>query len=40
VQQPDQAGEMGRAGRQRAVEEFGWDRIAAETVEVYRGVVG
>jgi starch synthase len=26
---------MGRAGRERAIAEFGWDRIAARTVEVY-----
>jgi starch synthase len=39
VQRPEQAAAFGRAGRQRAVEEFGWDRIAAETLEVYRGVL-
>jgi starch synthase len=39
VQRPDQAAAFGRAGRQRAVDEFGWDRIAAETLEVYRGVL-
>jgi starch synthase len=37
---PDQAGEMGRAGRVRAVEEFGWDRIAGQTEQVYRDVMG
>lgn len=40
VQRPDRAAAMGREGRRRAVQEFGWDRIAAQTVEVYRGVVG
>jgi alpha-maltose-1-phosphate synthase len=40
VQRPDHARALGRAGRARAVEEFGWDRIAAETVEVYRSVIG
>jgi starch synthase len=39
VAHPDRAAEMGRAGRARAVEEFGWDRIAAQTVEVYRSVM-
>jgi starch synthase len=37
---PDQAGEMGRAGRVRAVEEFGWDRIAGQTEQVYRDAMG
>jgi starch synthase len=27
---------MGRAGRERAIAEFGWDAIAERTVEVYR----
>ncbi len=26
---------MGLAGRERAVEEFGWDAVAARTVELY-----
>ena len=30
---------FGRAGRERAVEEFGWPAIAERVVEVYRGVV-
>jgi alpha-maltose-1-phosphate synthase len=30
---------MGRAGRRRAVAEFGWDAVAAETVQVYRSVL-
>jgi len=38
VARPDQAGQMGRTGRVRAVEAFSWDRIAAETVEVYHSV--
>ncbi len=29
---------MGRAARRRAVERFGWARIAAETVDLYRSV--
>jgi starch synthase len=36
VADPARAREMGVAGRSRAVTEFGWDRIAAQTVEVYR----
>jgi hypothetical protein len=27
---------MGHAGRSRAVAEFGWNAVAARTVEVYR----
>jgi starch synthase len=30
---------MGKAGRQRAVREFGWSAIAARTVELYRELV-
>jgi starch synthase len=30
---------LGAAGRQRAADEFGWDAIAARTVEVYRSVL-
>ena len=33
---PARATAMGRAGRSRAVAEFGWDAVAARTVEVYR----
>jgi alpha-maltose-1-phosphate synthase len=32
---PDRAAEMGRAGRERAVHEFGWDTVARRTLEVY-----
>jgi starch synthase len=34
------AAQMGRAGRRRAVEEFGWDAVAARTVELYRSLLG
>ena len=30
---------MGRAGRERAVHEFGWDAIAHRTVELYESLV-
>jgi alpha-maltose-1-phosphate synthase len=30
---------MGKAGRERAVREFGWDTIAARTVELYRSLI-
>jgi starch synthase len=39
VSRPDQAAALGRAGRARAVEEFSWDRIAVQTVEVYQGLL-
>jgi starch synthase len=37
VDDPDRAAGMGRAGRERAVREFGWDAIAGRTVEIYEG---
>jgi starch synthase len=37
VDDPDRAAGMGRAGRERAVREFGWDAIARRTVEIYEG---
>jgi len=36
---PERARSMGLAGRRRAVEEFGWDTVAARTVELYRSLV-
>jgi starch synthase len=36
---PARAAEMGRAGRRRAVTEFGWDTIAARTVELYASLL-
>lgn len=39
VARPDRAGEMGRAGRARAIEAFSWHSIAEETVELYRSVM-
>jgi alpha-maltose-1-phosphate synthase len=36
---PDRAAAMGRAGRERAVTEFGWDAIARRTVELYRSLL-
>jgi len=35
---PGLAERLGKAGRQRAVEQFGWPAIAERVVEVYRGV--
>ena len=40
VADPDRAAEMGRAGRERAISNFGWDAIARRTVEVYRAAMG
>lgn len=39
VTDPDRAAAMGRAGRGRAVESFGWPAIAERTMEVYRSVL-
>ncbi len=36
---PDRAREMGRAGRQRAIESFSWTTIAERTLEVYSSVL-
>jgi alpha-maltose-1-phosphate synthase len=36
---PQRAAQMGRAGRERAVGEFGWDKIAQITVEVYQRAI-
>ena len=36
VSDPDRAEAMGRAGRQRAIDDFDWDAIARRTVDVYR----
>lgn len=36
---PALAAAMGRAGRERAVTEFGWDALALRTVELYRSVL-
>ena len=35
---PARAEAMGRAGRRRAVEAFGWDAVATRTVELYRSL--
>jgi starch synthase len=39
VRDPDLAATMGRKGRERAVAEFGWPAIAAQTVALYRDLV-
>ncbi len=36
---PARAAALGRAGRERAVREFGWDTIAARTVELYQSLL-
>jgi alpha-maltose-1-phosphate synthase len=36
---PERAGQFGRAGRQRCIEEFDWSKIAAETVDVYQRAI-
>lgn len=39
VEDPARAEQMGAAGRDRAVNDFGWDAIAQRTVDVYRSVM-
>jgi starch synthase len=38
VRDPDRAAEMGRAGRERAVERFAWPAIAEQTSALYRSL--
>jgi starch synthase len=38
VADPALADEMGRAGRRRAVDEFGWDTIARQTLSIYESL--
>src|SRR3954447_1553720 len=40
VRDPGRARQLGLAGRRRAVAEFGWDAVAARTVELYRSLLG
>jgi starch synthase len=40
VSDPDRAGAMGRAGRQRAIDAFSWGAIAQQTLAIYRDAVG
>ena len=35
---PERARAMGEAGRARAVEDFGWDAVARQTVDLYKGL--
>jgi len=30
---------FGKAGRERAVVEFGWDKVATQTINLYRSVL-
>jgi alpha-maltose-1-phosphate synthase len=39
VRHPDQADAMGRAGRRRAVTEFGWDAAARKTMAIYESLL-
>jgi starch synthase len=39
VSDPGRAAELGRAGRQRAIDAFSWTAIADRTVELYRSVL-
>jgi starch synthase len=38
VQDPGKAARYGAAGRQRCIDEFSWNRIAEQTLEIYRKV--
>jgi alpha-maltose-1-phosphate synthase len=39
VADPAKADAMGKAGRERAVSQFGWDAVAERTVELYRSLL-
>jgi starch synthase len=39
TREPERARAMGVAGRERAIAEFSWSAIAAQTVELYRSVL-
>jgi len=39
VGDPPRAAAMGRAGRRRALDQFGWDVAARRTLEIYRSVI-
>ncbi len=39
VRDPQRGAAMGKAGRDRAVAEFGWDTVARRTVEIYRALL-
>jgi starch synthase len=39
VAAPERAQMMGEAGRRRAIDEFGWDRIAEQTARLYLSLV-
>jgi starch synthase len=39
LRDPDRAQAMGQAGRKRAVAEFGWPAIAAQTADLYAELV-
>jgi starch synthase len=39
LEDPARAATMGRAGRERAVSEFGWPAIAQQTLELYRSLL-
>jgi starch synthase len=39
VRDPGRAAAMGKAGRDRAVAEFGWDAVARRTVDIYESLI-
>jgi starch synthase len=36
---PTRSKQMGIAGRERAVQDFGWNKIAQQTIEIYQSVL-
>ncbi len=39
AREPDLARRMGQAGRRRATEQFGMDRMVEETFQIYAGLI-
>jgi starch synthase len=39
MSQPELLQQYGEAGRKRAISEFGWDAVAAQTISLYRSVI-
>jgi len=31
--------QYGKKGRERTISEFGWDKVAAQTIDLYRSVI-
>ena len=39
LHEPEKAKALGKAGRKRAEDQFSWKAIAAQTIEMYEGLI-